>query len=98
MLRRRRGQAPGPATTPVPVLLPGGLVISVSGFMITRRLLVRPAESSRSTESCPRDSTENPPSCGNSPPPDRQLSATRTATLHHTATFRDPHGNRLWLI
>ena len=31
------------------------------GFMITWRLLVRPAESFRSTESSPRGSTEEPP-------------------------------------
>src|SRR5262245_19736880 len=66
--------------------------------MITRRLLVRPAESFRSTESCPRGSTERPPRLENSPPPARQLSATSTTTLHHTAILRDPPANWLWRL
>src|SRR5215472_11622694 len=61
--------------------------------MITRRLLARPAESSRSTESSPRDSTAKPPSLENSPRPARQPSAPRPATLRHTATLRAPPDN-----
>src|SRR5262245_34831788 len=61
--------------------------------MLLRRLLVRPAESFRITETCPRDSAEKPPSGGTSPPPARKLSAPRTATLHHTTILRRGHGN-----